>query len=148
MKKITLVVVMFLLAAIAGIALAVGTVSTTKAKHGDKVVTYTMSWVGDASTGLVPETASPVFNGWIFMVVTNPGSAPTDNYDVTLTDAAGVDIMGGALANRDTANTEQVVPTIGGDRRFVQGGVTLLVTGTTAAGATGDVIIYVEEDHR
>jgi len=125
---------------------AAGSVTSKKDKHGNKVNTYTMSWTGDVSSGLVPQTASPVFNGWIFMVVTNPGSAPTDNYDITLTDAAGVDIVDGNLANRDAANTEQVAPNITGGRRFVSGGITLLVTGTTAAGATGDIIIYVEED--
>src|SRR3990167_9122826 len=36
-----------------------------------------------------------------------------------------------------------VPPNITGGRRFVSGGITLLVTGTTAAGATGDIIIYV-----
>src|SRR3989304_10438654 len=79
---------------------AAGSVTSKKDKHGNKVNTYTMSWTGDVSSGLVPQAASPVFNGWIFMVVTNPGSAPTDNYDITLTDAAGVDIMDANLPHQ------------------------------------------------
>jgi hypothetical protein len=40
--------------------------------------------------------------------VTNPGAtAPTDNYDIVVNDADGVDVAAGVLANRDTANSEQ-----------------------------------------
>lgn len=48
--------------------------------------------------------------GWIVKAITDPasgGSAPTDNYDITLL-RNGLDILDGCLLNRDTANTEQV----------------------------------------
>ncbi len=45
--------------------------------------------------------------------ITDPGSpAPTDNYDLTLLDKHGIDIIGGEGANRDTANSEQGVPAL------------------------------------
>jgi len=44
---------------------------------------------------------------------TNPGStAPTDDYDIVINTAGGVDILGGAGANRDTSTTETAYPTI------------------------------------
>lgn len=65
--------------------------------------------VGDASTGTVPATALPAFEGKILAVETNPGSpAPTDNYDVTLIDSDGVDRLKGVANNRDTTTSERV----------------------------------------
>lgn len=48
--------------------------------------------------------------GRVVAVKTNPGSpAPSDNYDLDLL-VDGYDIMGGALANRDSANSERAWP--------------------------------------
>jgi hypothetical protein len=48
--------------------------------------------------------------GRITTIVTNPdiGAAPTDNYDVTLTDQHGHDVLAGLVVNRDTAASEAV----------------------------------------
>ena len=63
------------------------------------------------SGGATAEAMSYAINGTIIAVDTNPGTtAPTDNYDMTITNTDGVDIMGGALANRDTANSERAYP--------------------------------------
>ena len=49
------------------------------------------------------------FIGAIWYVATNPGSpAPTDNYDITLLNSDGYDVAGGQLADRDTADTEEI----------------------------------------
>ena len=114
----------------------------------DKYV-LTFSWVGDATTGAVPDTQSAVnINGYVVQVTTDPGSpAPTDNYDITLVDVSGCDIMGGALSDRDSTASEQAVPQIqsgvyGG--RYVAGRLTLKISGQSAAGARGTVRVYIE----
>jgi hypothetical protein len=52
--------------------------------------------------------------GSVVRGVTNPSNtdAPADNYDITVTDEEGLDVLGqciaaGQLQNRDTASTEQ-----------------------------------------
>jgi hypothetical protein len=54
-----------------------------------------------------------VKNGYYFArMVTIPSgvTAPTDNYDVTLEDANGRDLLAGTGLNRDEANTEEASP--------------------------------------
>jgi hypothetical protein len=68
-----------------------------------------VDWVGDSADGTVPDTVLPVFDGRLFELTTNPGAtAPTDNYDITIIDAEGIDRLQGLGANRDTANTESL----------------------------------------
>ena len=55
----------------------------------------------------------PTYNGQILRVITNPTNTPTDNYDITLTDADGVDVLDGKGANRDTTNSESFCPLAG-----------------------------------
>jgi hypothetical protein len=61
------------------------------------------------SLATVPATAGPYLNGYLLQVITNPGAtAPTDDYDITLTTSDGIDAARGLLANRDTSTTEVV----------------------------------------
>lgn len=69
-------------------------------------------WVSDASDGTVTATATACkIVGRLIKAITDPGSvAPTDNYDITMTDDEGVNVLSacqGTLADRDTANTEE-----------------------------------------
>src|SRR6185369_12075552 len=74
--------------------------------HVRKIV---VDFVADAADGTVPDTILPVFEGRIMELTTNPGAvAPTDNYDLVVTDDQGVDKLQGLGANRDTANTESL----------------------------------------
>jgi len=108
----------------------------------------TFSWTSDDATGAVSATTNAEIDkfmtGKILMfVITDPGSsAPTDNYDATLTDGYGVDIMEAGLANRDTANSEQVKPKTNGsdDNRLITGALTLAVT-NAGNSSTGRVIL-------
>lgn len=71
-------------------------------------------WVSDDSAGTASGTTTYGYNGKCELLTTVPaaaGAAPTDNYDITVTDADGVDVLAGGGANRDTANTEQVLGT-------------------------------------
>lgn len=68
-------------------------------------------WVSAADGTATGTTTGKQYDGEILGLTTIPaaaGSAPTDNYDVTVTDADGHDVLMGAGANRDTANTEHV----------------------------------------
>jgi len=68
-------------------------------------------WVSDDTDGTVEGTTKKI-TGTLIKAVTDPGAtAPTDNYDITITDEEGADVLGNcvdSLANRDTATTEEV----------------------------------------
>jgi hypothetical protein len=69
------------------------------------------AWLSDDATGAVSGTTTNYYDGRFIGACTVPGlaaAAPTDNYDIAVSDADSVDIALGALANRDTANTEYV----------------------------------------
>lgn len=103
-----------------------------------KVRKHTVAWTSDAS-GDASQTIT--IDGAIVRVVTNPDgtAAPTDNYDVTLIDPDGVDLLAGEGADRDTANSEQIFPS---NTPFHNGDVTVTIAN---AGDTkeGTVVLYV-----
>lgn len=87
-----------------------GMVCTITYKEWATIKTVTFTWLSDDAAGTASETTKPI-SGVILRAVTDPGAtAPDDNYDIVVNDADGVDVMAAALANRDTANTEQVTP--------------------------------------
>jgi len=68
------------------------------------------TWTG-AADGTASATTEGDYHGKIVGLTTIPGAggdAPTDNYDLVVTDEQGHDVLLGAGANRDTANTEHV----------------------------------------
>lgn len=70
-----------------------------------------VDWTSDDATGAVSGTTAKIV-GTLIKAVTDPGSAaPTDNYDIAITDELSADVLAACqstLANRDTTNTEQV----------------------------------------
>lgn len=67
----------------------------------------TATCTGDAADGSYPDTALPSFEGRLLQLKTNPGAtAPTANYDITLVDANGIDVLQSAGLNRHTTNSE------------------------------------------
>jgi hypothetical protein len=102
------------LAAVLGLLLAphaqaAGTVTSVEVTAAS-VRKITWSWLSTAG-GAADGTTTAVFDGELLGLTTIPaggGSAPTDDYDITVTDADGHDVLLGAGANRDTANTEHV----------------------------------------
>ena len=130
-----------------------GTVSFTDQKpnkraKGGPLGKLVVTWL--STTGGVANSANIPFNGKILRAVTNPDGtdAPTDDYDITLTDEDGLDLAQGVLADRDTANSEQVVPLIGDGTITTQlvAYVGLLVVNIAAAGSekAGVVTIFYE----
>lgn len=93
-----------------------------------------------AAGGNADLVTSKSYYGEVIALLTNPGAtAPTDDYDITITDADGYDVMQGAGANRDTLNTEQTVPTA---KSVAFGALTLNVTNAGAA-KEGVAILYI-----
>jgi hypothetical protein len=118
MKLLSLVLLLMLFAVP---SFGVGTTTVTKTakafgKNGRLMEVVQIDFVGDASTGSVPDTSLTI-SGYVYKVITNPGStAPTANYDIVLGDAedSTLDALASALLNRHTTTTEQVYPKIAG----------------------------------
>lgn len=123
-----------------------GTIALSSHKSYGTVRRLVYAFTADASDGSVPTIALPSIEGALLELRTNPGStAPTDNYDVTLVDADGLDRLQGVGANRDTTNTEaaaivfsgtSVRPVVGADDVL-----TLTVANNAVNSATGTIAI-------
>ncbi len=129
-------------------ASATGTTTRYSDTYGSSVNTYTIAWVS-ASDGTCTFTTDRI-TGVILRVVFNPGSpTPTDNYDITLSDIDGIDILSGQGANRDTTTTEQICPGVAlydGTTTSVvpiaiNGPLSMSITGA-GSGAIGTIVIY------
>lgn len=76
---------------------------------------------------------------YLYKLVTNPGTtAPTDNWDFTITDADGLDVLGGSGADRHTTTSTMLAPKLNSTTYFAQpalGPWTLNITGNTTNSA-------------
>ena len=122
------------------------TVSSVAIPGSESIEVWTLAWTSHASAGTVTATGISGIEGKILRVVTNPGSvAPTDNYDITLSDIDGLDIFEGLGANRDTANSEEFVPYISTYGQVVtQDDLSLAIT-NAGNSKTGAIKIYLEK---
>jgi len=70
------------------------------------------AWTSDASDGHATGSMRKI-SGRLVKITTVPGAAgaaPTDNYDINITDEQSVDVLANCksnVTNRDTANTEE-----------------------------------------
>jgi hypothetical protein len=80
-------------------------------------------------------TLSQLKSWYLYKVITNPGStAPTDNWDFTLSDSDGIDVMGGNGANRHTTTSQMTAPLLTTGVYFAQPVLdtwTLAITGNS-----------------
>lgn len=147
-------------------AAAPSTVTDTNTRFADGWNVTKISWVADSTGAVVADTSVIYFRGIIHWIATNPdtsrypatadssGRGPTDNYDITLTNNLGIDVAGGALMNRDTANTERVSPwlitPVDGDADtlpvpfFNDSKLITAITNNKINNARGDIYIYWE----
>lgn len=112
-----------------------------------RMITWT--WIDDGGDGMSQTITWPAYsvnNGWVlYYCVSNPGStAPTDLYDITLTDSDGVDVMGAALTNLSSSTAEQIVPTY--IFPMIAGSWTWTLSGNAEANATGSVKCFFQEN--
>lgn len=148
MKKLFALIIfsVFLLASV--MVFAAGTVTQTWKQYGRDVTVVTFTCTADSVDNSYPATATNrEINGFVFLVITNPDdtTAPTDDYDITLVDADGVDIMGGELVDRDNTNSEQAVPLIDAvyGSRWVTGIFTVTPTGNSVASAVFVMQVFI-----
>lgn len=123
-----------------------GTVTLTEEKFNfvKKIKFEWTSEDGGANGGKATKTTENVYTGEIIRCVTIPGtdgSKPSDNYTVVINDEDGTDVlMGAATANRDEANTEQILASSLG---CVANDKLSLNVSNAGNAKTGKVIIYI-----
>ena len=149
MKKllITLFIVLFFTGAVHAVD---AMVVTLEDNQNDNLRTVYIAWTD--SPALTIESQSTGFDAWIkgwylFKIQTKPGAAaaqPDDNYNITITDAEGMDLMGGEALLRDESNTEEAVPLIDGvyGPQPVISALTITVSAQATAAATGEIYLF------
>src|SRR5574343_100376 len=105
MKKLALLLLALLL--LATPCYSASSMTATTAKSNTWLWCITLTWTAHTD-GSFTSVATPYIDGMVLMAETNPGAtAPTANYDITLTSSDGVDVFGGALLNRHTSTSER-----------------------------------------
>lgn len=127
-----------LLAILCAVASLSAAVTVAETRH-TVVKKIKFSWTSDGS-GDATGATSFAYDGKVELLTTDPTDAPTDNYDITITDSDGVDVLAGAGANRDTTNTEQVLGTSLG---AVAGSVLTITVANAGATKSGVAYLYV-----
>jgi len=124
----------------------VGTVTftcPTSSRQGS-VWKCTWTWLSDASGNVSANTKEAPY-GRVIRFDTDPdagGLAPDDNYDLSLLDTSGVDVLQGQGANRDTANVESVIFSVPiWHNGAGSGGRTLDITIANAGNANSGVLV-------
>jgi hypothetical protein len=75
----------------------------------DTIVEF--NWEGEGVYGNDSEQTGARVTGLLYRVVTNPDDTdvPNANWDLTITDEDGVDLLAGQGVNRSNSNSEQIV---------------------------------------
>lgn len=118
-----------------------GTVTVTEERLAP-IKKIAFAWTSDGSGNADGATTKP-YTGEIVRLVTVPaaaGAAPTDNYDITVVDEDSTDVLMGGGANRDTANTEQVLASSLG---VVVGDVLTIHVTNAGASKQGTTYVYI-----
>lgn len=135
-----LAAIAFALLLIAGYVIAAGTVTTTEISS-TSVKKVTFAWTSSAG-GAADATTTKAYDGRVIGLTTIPsgGAAPDDNYDVTVKDVDGHDVLLGRGIDRDTANTEFVTEA---NMAGVAGSTLTLAVTNAGAAKQGTVILWV-----
>ncbi len=117
-----------------------GQIVTVTEQVAQSVKLIKWAWTS-ATGGTVSQVTTEAFDGKLIVLVTDPGgTAPDDNYNVTVTDSNGLDVLAGKGLLRDTANTETVTEA---DLGAVANSVLTLVIDSAGDVKTGDVYLYI-----
>ena len=127
-----------------------GTVVETSSQNGP-IAVITLTLVGDASDGSVPDTAlTTKISGRLVSLLTNPGAvAPTTDYDLVLNNADGIDVLKGAGANRHTSDSEHQPIELSANNRAgvpiaAEDTLTLVMTNQSVNSANIVIKIYID----
>jgi len=152
MKKI-LLILFLIFSLIAGGADLLFAASSQVEKHLQRGSLHVIEiiWTAHTDGSYTSYLIKQAINGTLYRVETDPGTtAPDDNYTVALTNEGGMDIMGGTMADCDTANTERWSPYNAGSAQYgaepVIGRLTLSIADNTVNGATGTIKIFYYAD--
>lgn len=119
-------------------------VTITEQNHsGLSVKAVKFDWTAHSDGVVSPVTTTGAYTGKVVVFTTDPdaGTAPTDNYDITIIDNQGVSVIGTAGADRDTANVEQVLSASLG--AVVQSPLTFSVA-NAGSGGKGVAWVYIQ----
>lgn len=154
MKRYTIIMAIVAALLIPCLMFAAGTVTQSYApvyssEGNTNMATLSFAWTTDSSESATATTnttiSDQIAGKYVTAAITDPDAAdaPAASYDIVVTDANGVDIMGGKLADRSATATEQARPYIGSDcaPRPVAGALTLTVT-SAGSGKSGITILY------
>ena len=128
---------------------AAGTVSMGQVYYGGGIKRVAISWTSDASGDATYTTTQ--LGGVILRVTFDPDgtAAPTDNYDITLKDENGIDVLAGSGANLSTSTTSSVCPQI--NDQSAAAATAAAISGTLALAVSnagnaksGQVILYLK----
>ena len=135
-------------------ALSWGVASVVTVTYGSvntEVSTITWTWAANSDDGTVTSTACSSFKGWVFMGVVDPVAGPPQaSYDIVLNDSDSADIFGGQFVDLSQTVSAQAVPKIGTSYygpRFINGILTMVLTGNNVGTATGILKIYYYRAH-
>lgn len=152
MKRLSILAILLVLL-MPAMAFSVGTGTYTTSYNPDQATNYkhkvlTVSITDDTAGTTVALAENDVLGYLLCSMETNPGStAPTDDYDIVVNTAGGADLLGGAGANRDTANTEIAYPTVDattGQKACVpiNGALSLVLSGNSVNNATTVIKLF------
>jgi len=115
MKRYFLILFCAIVPMIASAATATTGTCTITTSASDQVPRWILfTWTSSVAGNVIIQTDNAI-RGEICRIVTDPGAtAPSDNYDIYFSDVDSIDVLSSATINRDTANTEQVVPSLTG----------------------------------
>jgi len=107
------------------------------------------AWTTDSANGAIVDATATgqankttyKYSGEIVRLITKPTDGPTDNYDVTILDDDGYDVLMGGGLDRDTTNTEQVNASSLGVCLASQLRLNIATAGNTKSGV---VILYIK----
>ena len=116
-----------------------GTVVTTEITHeSPKKIKFACTTGTGGDDGKADGTTTGVYSGKLILVATVPGEALTADWDVTIKDSDGVDLLAGGGADRNTTATEFI--TYANLGAVVESTLTIAVTN---AGDTKALAVYV-----
>lgn len=122
-----------------------GSITVTTSRVG-ALSKYSIAWVSDAS-GDVNGNAFACVAGELVQVRYTPdggGTQPTDLYDATMTDAQGIDVLGGTGANLSNAASTHAVPAVSTYfRRTLEAGDLTPVVAAAGNAKAGTIVLLV-----
>ena len=125
-----------------------GIVHETSTNYGNGIIKTILFWQAGADSLFSPYDTQHVFAGMIWQVVTVPDTSAStysaDNLDFVINNSDSLDVMRGALANRDSIATETVAPVLSSGTEWpliAAGKLRLKITNFTRP-CRGRIVIY------